>query len=130
MDNNITDIVNRSMRANSITEGNFDQLMLDNLDHLLDSHSKKCVCYKINCSWLISFCLLFRRSWTQLIKFIVVMKMWWPNVTCELLVYQLQLLLTYSQLGPRAIHFCAWAYVFTRIATYHVTTPTRDILAT
>ena len=38
-------------------------------------------------------------------------------------------LLTYSQLGPRAIHFCAWDYVFTRIATEHVTTPTRDILA-
>ena len=42
----------------------------------------------------------------------------------------MQLLLTYSQLGPRAIHFCAWDYVFTRIATDHVTTPTRDILAT
>ena len=41
-----------------------------------------------------------------------------------------QLLLTYSQLGPRAIHFCAWDYVFTRIATDHVTTPTRAILAT
>ena len=41
-----------------------------------------------------------------------------------------QLLLTYSQLGPRAIHFCAWGYVFTRIATYHVTTHSCDILAT
>ena len=41
-----------------------------------------------------------------------------------------QLLLTYSQLGPRAIHFCAWDYVFTRIATYNVTAHSCDILAT
>ena len=32
-----------------------------------------------------------------------------------------QLLLAYSQLRPRAIHICDWAYVFTRIATNHVT---------
>ena len=37
--------------------------------------------------------------------------------------YNTQLLLTYSQLGPRAIHFCAWDYVFTRIATDHVYHP-------
>ena len=39
-----------------------------------------------------------------------------------------QLLLAYSQLRPRVINICDWAYVFTRIATDHVTTPSHDIL--
>ena len=47
MDNNITDIVNEGKFDHC--EGNFDQLMVGNLDHLLYVHFKKYVCYKINC---------------------------------------------------------------------------------
>ena len=47
IDNNITDIVNEGKFDHC--EGNFDQLMVGNLDHLLDVHLKN-VCYKINCT--------------------------------------------------------------------------------
>ena len=47
MDNNITDIVNEGKFDHC--EGNFDQLMVGNLDHLLDDQFKKYVCYKSNC---------------------------------------------------------------------------------
>ena len=39
MDNNITDIVNEDRF--DLCEGNFDQLMVGNSDHLLDIHFKK-----------------------------------------------------------------------------------------
>ena len=42
MDNNITDIVNEGKLDHC--EGNLDQLIMGNLDHLLDVHFKKCVC--------------------------------------------------------------------------------------
>ena len=66
MDNNITDRL--------VNEGKFDQCECK-FDHLLDVLFKKYVCYKINCGYFISLCLLFRRPRTQLIKFSVVMKM-------------------------------------------------------
>ena len=49
MDNNITDIVNEGKFDHCDCEGHFDQLMVGNLDHLLDVHFEKYVCYKINC---------------------------------------------------------------------------------
>ena len=47
MDNNISDIVNEGKFDQC--EGNFDQLMVGSLDHLLNGHFFKYVCYEINC---------------------------------------------------------------------------------
>ena len=47
MDNNIKDLVNEGKFDHC--EGNFDQLMVGNLYHLLDVHFLKYVGYKIDC---------------------------------------------------------------------------------